>query len=104
MSDVERVTVVIDKDLEDIVPGYLVNRQKDLAVISKALQEKDFQTIQTSGHRMKGSGSGYGFDCISEIGRDLEIAAKEHNSGQIAGLVADLATYIESVDIEYEEV
>ncbi|MEG3640047.1 Hpt domain-containing protein [Magnetococcus sp. PR-3] len=96
------IKVVIDEDLEDIVPGYLENRQKDIKDLHKCLQEDDFDNASILGHRMKGSGAGYGFDQITEIGRGIETSAKSSNKDGIASGLAELIDYLERVEISYE--
>jgi len=76
-------TVTVDEDLQDLIPGYLENRRKDAEELQKALARSDFEVIRVLGHKMKGSGGGYGFDEISEIGRALEDAAKQSQAGKI---------------------
>ena len=70
-----KVTVYVDRDLEEIVPGFLENRRKDAAALAAALQGHDLKTVRVLGHRMKGDGGGYGFQEISRIGDVLEQAA-----------------------------
>lgn len=103
MGDVEREIVIIDQELEDIVPGYLKNRQKDLALLPQALEAKDFSTILTLGHRMKGSGSGYGFNEITDIGKNMEEAAKGSDVERVASLITELTDYLNRIDIVFEE-
>ena len=69
------ITVHIDPDLEDIVPGFLENRRRDVQTLETALHQNDLKTIHVIGHRMKGDGGGYGFDAISMLGAALEQAA-----------------------------
>jgi HPt (histidine-containing phosphotransfer) domain-containing protein len=99
----DRISIVIDRDLESIMPGYMANRQKDLLQIPKALQDSDFISIQTIGHRMKGSGAGYGLTEVTEIGRVMEKAAKAQDGEQITKLAAKLAAYLQCIDIVYKE-
>ncbi|MBF0446363.1 MAG: Hpt domain-containing protein [Magnetococcales bacterium] len=103
MVEPDRISVIIDRDLELIMPGYLANRQNDLLQISKALQDGDFISIQTIGHRMKGSGSGYGLDEITELGREMEVLAKAHNKEDITKLATKLANYLQRIDIVFKE-
>src|SRR5215211_923719 len=70
-----RVTVSIDPDLEELVPGFLENRRSDVAALERAARSKDVRTVRLLGHRMKGDGGGYGFEEISKIGDALEQAA-----------------------------
>src|SRR3989338_3055895 len=79
----EKIIVHIDPDLKELVPGFLQHRRNDITAIQEALKQNDFENIRILGHSMKGSGAGYWFDTISEIGKSVEQAAKEKNSEEI---------------------
>jgi DNA-binding NtrC family response regulator len=96
------VRVQIPRELEDMIPGYLSNRRRDVLTISEALEKSDVDAIRVIGHGMKGSGAGYGFARITEIGGDLERAAKEANLVEIQNLRRVLAEYVERVEVVYE--
>lgn len=97
----ERIPVTIDRDLEDIVPGYLENRRKELPELQNALDRGDFDTLRILGHRMKGSGAGYGFDRVTEIGRHIEEAAKNQVGPIIQTQIEELSSYLERVEVTY---
>lgn len=97
----EKIVVHIDEDLAEIAPGYLENRIKDLEELPRALAEGNFQTLRVLGHRMKGSGAGYGFDGISEIGRAIEDAAKVEDGVGVERGIADLAAYLQRLEVVY---
>ncbi|MBF0623508.1 MAG: Hpt domain-containing protein [Magnetococcales bacterium] len=101
-SGPDKVVVRIDHDLEEIVPGYLKNRWNDVEAMRNALKQGDFESLRVLGHRMKGSGAGYGFDAITEIGRGVENAAKTSQAGEIAQGIQDLVAYLERVEVVYE--
>lgn len=61
-----------------------------------------YETIRILGHSMKGSGGGFGFDTITDIGIDLENAAMEKDSQGVIRLVNQLEDYMENVEIIYE--
>ncbi len=98
----ERNTVRIDPELEDLIPGYLENRHKDINSIREALGKGDYDVVQRLGHSMKGSGGGYGFDDITNIGKFLEQAAKDRDSEGIRKFVSELKTYLDYVEVGYE--
>ena len=98
----DQIIVKIDRDLEDIVPGFLANREKDLPILQQALAQQEFKTIQTLGHRMKGDGGGYGFDRITEIGGKLELAAGALNHQAIEKHLAELEDFLTRLRIVYE--
>ncbi|MEO5345630.1 MAG: Hpt domain-containing protein [Magnetococcus sp. YQC-9] len=99
MSMPERIVVRIDADLAEIAPGYLANRRKDLELLPQALASGDFAQLRTLGHRMKGSGAGYGFDGISKIGRAIEEAAKQENHLGVEAGIAALAAYLDRLEV-----
>ncbi|HEY3130229.1 MAG TPA: Hpt domain-containing protein [Acidobacteriota bacterium] len=97
----EKITVRVDAELQSIVPGFLKNRQKDLISIREALKRADFQRISVLGHCMKGSGGGYGFDGITEIGGSLERAANEQNTNEVQRQIECLGIYLERIEVVY---
>lgn len=95
--------VYIDQDLEILIPGYLENREEDIEKIKGLISEQNFDKIRVIGHSMKGSGGGYGFDYITEIGREIETAAGNKKISKIEESVNDLEKYLNEVEIEYIE-
>jgi HPt (histidine-containing phosphotransfer) domain-containing protein len=96
-----KVTVYIDPDLAEIIPGFLGNRRRDVQFLQTALQQNDFNTIRVLGHRMKGDGGGYGFDAISTIGEALELAAVRQDRQAIEQRTSELDDYLTRLDVVY---
>lgn len=99
----ERIAVTIDADLEEIVPGFLENRRKDVATLQTAVDANDLKTIRLLGHRMKGDGGGYGFDAISAIGDKLEQAAIREDRTVMTQQIAALADFLARVEVVYRK-
>jgi len=97
-----KIVVHINPDLKDLIPGYFANRHKDIHAMREALAQGDYETIRVLGHSMKGSGGGYGFDTITEIGGSLEQAARNREPDAIRRWVDELLTYLERVQIIYD--
>lgn len=95
------VTVYIDNSLEHMVPSFLEHRQEDVSTITQALQDNEYERIRISGHNMRGSGSAFGFDGISDIGRSLESAARAEDTAEIRCLIDQLISYLGQVQIVY---
>jgi HPt (histidine-containing phosphotransfer) domain-containing protein len=98
----EKIIVPVDAELEDLIPGFLENRRKDIETLQQAAANSDYETIRKTGHTMKGTGGGYGFDAITDIGRSLEQAATEKNIAEIKRLLSEFARYLEQVEVVYE--
>ena len=97
----EKITVRVDSSIEDLIPIFLKGRQKDIKEILHALEQGDFETVLFSGHNMKGSGGGYGFDYITEIGFKLELAAKARDVEEIRRQVCEIINYLDKIEIIY---
>lgn len=98
----EKIVVQVDADLKDLIPGYLQNRRQDVGAILQALENQDFETIRILGHTMKGTGGGYGFDAITEMGRALETAAKDKKAQAIQQGTAALLDYLQAVEVVFQ--
>jgi HPt (histidine-containing phosphotransfer) domain-containing protein len=97
----EKIVVNVDSDIEDLIPGFLENRQQDIKSIYDALEKEDYETIRILGHSMKGAGGGYGFDEITDIGRSIEESAEGKNQEEIKKWVINLSNYLDRVEIVY---
>ncbi len=100
----DKIIVHIDIDLEDLVPGFLENRQKDLEMLEKVIQENDFESLRSIGHNLKGVGGGYGFLEITEIGAAIEESAKAANLEVASENIKKLSYYLSHIEVIYEEV
>ncbi|MBU0664627.1 MAG: Hpt domain-containing protein [Proteobacteria bacterium] len=98
----DTIIVIVDEDLDDIVPIFLANRQKDIITIQDAVAKGDYETISILGHGMKGVGASYGFEPVTDLGIRLEQGAKEGDAAKISQAVSELAAYLARVEVRYE--
>ena len=97
----ERTTVVyVDEDLADLIPEFLENRRRDVEQITQLVQEGKHEELTRLGHMMKGSGGGYGFTEISEIGQGIEEAGTRGDLQAITTLCERLAAYLAAVTVK----
>lgn len=64
------------QEMEQLKGYYVGNLEECFTNFQKAIKNKDFTEIGFIGHSMKGSGASYGFQEISELGSEMEEAAK----------------------------
>jgi HPt (histidine-containing phosphotransfer) domain-containing protein len=98
----EEYEVKVSRQLEDLVPGFLENRRKDLELLRAAIAVRDFTALSQIGHRLKGVGRSYGFDQISIMGEKIEAAAKEADGHLLVRLIDDYGHYVRQVKVTYE--
>ena len=96
-----RITVIVDEDLSDLVPGFLLRKRGELEAIRDGATPRDYVAVGRTAHRIKGEGGAYGFDRMSEVGRELEDAAKAHDDGSITVLAGGLLEFLDRVEIVF---
>jgi PAS domain S-box-containing protein len=77
------------------IPAYLQSCRDSVIGILDSLERIDFETATILGHNMKGSGSAYGFQRITEIGSALEAAAKRADAEGSRRWVLELSNFLD---------
>lgn len=98
----DRYKVKVAKDLEDLIPVFLGNRNKELDALRVALAAADFEQLRQLGHRMRGVGNSYGFERVSLIGKRIEDGARSGDKALLEAQIADYGDYLAKVQIAYE--
>jgi len=100
--DEQSILITVDRDLEDLIPGFMARRHEDVGKLRGALEAGDAETLRVIGHSMKGTGGGYGFDGLSEIGAAIESAAKAGDLERARDGLARLENYLARVRVRFE--
>lgn len=95
--------VTVDAMLEPIMDRYLELRLEELAQTEDAIAAEDGETVRMLGHRLKGTGTSYGFERLTELGAAIEIAGREGRFADAAELAAEVRAYVENVEVVFEE-
>jgi HPt (histidine-containing phosphotransfer) domain-containing protein len=98
----EPITVVVAKDLEDLVPNFMKNRSKELHTLRATLAAGDFDQLRQLGHRMRGVGNSYGFEKVSALGKQIEDGARSGDRAGLEASIAGYADYLAKVEVAYE--
>ena len=96
----ERIRVTVESWLKPVIPAYLEKRKADVAHLRLALEQGDFASVRTLGHQMAGSGAGYGFTEITEIGATLEESALAADATRIRQEIGKLDQFLNNVVAE----
>lgn len=96
------VVVQVDASFEPLVPKFMTNRKKEIATMTEALAQHDFETVRKVAHGMKGVSGSYGFHAMTTVAARLEQAAKAAEEGSIHNDLTALASYLERIEIVYE--
>jgi HPt (histidine-containing phosphotransfer) domain-containing protein len=83
-------------DVSDLLPQYFGLCRRDLEDLRIACHGGDFVRARRLGHNLKGSGGAYGFPEITQIGADIETAAKANDPTGIREGTEKLSTFLET--------
>lgn len=93
--------IYIDLDLKDIVPIFFETREEEISLLEEYYKEKDALNIMKLAHKIKGSGTSFGFDDLNVIGNKLEEAAKQNDFDKVKISIEELKNYISNLEIYY---
>ena len=93
------IPVSVDSDLVELIPDFLQSIRDEIPRLSMLLDESNYADIQRIGHSLKGVGGGYGFQRITDLGAQIEQAARSSQHDGIELGIADLRDYLARVQI-----
>ena len=82
-----------------LVEEYLERCRSGLPLLEAAVCQNQHEQTRILGHRMKGTGTPYGFSRLTEIGGRIEQAAADQDSSALREHIAELADYLSCVEI-----
>ncbi|MFH0998799.1 MAG: ATP-binding protein [Pseudomonadota bacterium] len=93
------IPISVDPDLEALIPDFLQSIRSETLHLTELLREGNYADIQRIGHSLKGVGGGYGFQRITDLGAQIEQAARSSRHDGIELGIADLRDYLARVQI-----
>lgn len=88
-----------DPNLIDFLNGFQENRKKEIAVLKRLLEEKDFDGMRKMGHNWKGFSRPYGYIALETLGKMLEAAALQNDLSQCQSLFQQFVNYINEKEV-----
>jgi HPt (histidine-containing phosphotransfer) domain-containing protein len=101
-ADMRVIIVTVKKELAALIPRFLDNRKLDISSMKTALESNELGAIKSIGHKLKGSGGGYGFDALSALGANIEMAANDGDVEMLRTLLAEYEDYMRRVEVRWE--
>jgi CheY-like chemotaxis protein len=93
----QRVTV--PDEVKDLAPLFLRRQRHALANLRTALSSCDFENVRVFAHNLKGNGKSYGFPELSVLGGQMEMAAREQDSGVVSSVFGKISEYLNTVEV-----
>ncbi|WP_419785848.1 Hpt domain-containing protein [Pseudodesulfovibrio sp.] len=95
--------VIVDRDLKPIMPRFFELQRQGLDELARAVAEGNAETARLVGHRMKGTGTSYGFPGLTDSGAAIENAAQKGDLAEAGRLGRAVAEFLDGVTVVYEE-
>ncbi|MGP0073010.1 MAG: ATP-binding protein [Bryobacteraceae bacterium] len=86
--------IAVSEQVAALVPQYLASKAKQIEEARASLDSRDFGPIRRFGHNLKGTGRGYGFPPMEEMGKEIERAAAEADASRIASQLDALHQFV----------
>lgn len=99
-TDANEYLVTMDPEIQEIIPGYVETKKQEASSLDESLSKNDFESLRIFGHSMKGSGAGYGFPRLTEIGAEMEVASKAKDREKLGKNIRDLKLYLERLKLQ----
>lgn len=86
--------VEVDPDIADLTAMFLQAKRAELRGHYDTLARGDFATLRMIGHNLAGSGGGYGFPRLSQLGTTLSMAARAGDAEAVRATLRELNRYL----------
>ncbi|MCH8013159.1 MAG: hypothetical protein IIA61_14670 [Candidatus Marinimicrobia bacterium] len=90
-----------DPEFQELIRSYLDYLMDSLVKFKVNCVERNYSKIQKFAHNLKGSGGGYGFDDLTQLGNDISSTAKREDANKLDSLVKELEDLIMKKRAEY---
>lgn len=79
-----------DPEFQELIRKYLDYLNVSLPELKNNIAQEEYYNIRRYGHNLIGSGGGYGFDDLTELGRNINLSAHEENQKKLKELFEEL--------------
>ena len=93
------IRVHVHPALREVAPEFLARAKGQAADIGAALDSGDLERVSAITHQLAGAGTTFAMPLVSELGFDLERAAKRGDVERVRVGLARLTDYLSKVEI-----
>lgn len=90
------------EEMSQLKKTYVEDLWERHEALRRAYDAGNFREMEFIGHGLKGSGSSYGFERVTELGAQIEVAAQEQDGKKLRRLLDQLKIFLESISGEQE--
>jgi two-component system cell cycle response regulator DivK len=98
-----RLVLVRSPTVVALLPKFVSHRERDIVTVRDAIIRRDFATIATIGHNLRGSAESYGFPQLSAFGERLEAAAHRRDARRVDLVLEGLEACVRRIRVDIGE-
>jgi HPt (histidine-containing phosphotransfer) domain-containing protein len=83
-----------DPEFQVLISDYLDYLKSSLPSVKENIDSGNFEDIRKFGHNLKGTGTGYGYENFSKMGKTIEQAAIDEKSDSLTELLERFDTMV----------
>jgi CheY-like chemotaxis protein len=99
-GDASEIRVSVPDFVRQLAPEFLRRQRCALFSAWTALKNGEFDAVQSFAHNMKGCGKSFGFPRLTDLGREIESAARDRDAEALRARFDELRDYLNAVEIE----
>lgn len=88
-----------DPEFLPIRQAYLADLRTKAPEMLTAAKNRAYESVRSFGHNLKGNGTSYGFQSISELGADIEQAAIKQDQETLLDRLPRLIDFLDTVTL-----
>lgn len=96
------IDVRVDQRIAELLPRFFEACRRECGELRRAADAGGWAAAGNIGHSLRGAGGGYGFDEVTQIGRDVEAAARRQDAAGLSSLASRLEDYLARVRPVFE--
>ncbi|MEL6869569.1 MAG: Hpt domain-containing protein [Pseudomonadota bacterium] len=91
--------VVDNEEDQHLVARYLERKASQVSFLRQCVAEENYDELSRTGHKLVGSGAAYGLPRITELGRELHVAASKLEHADCINIIDRLADFVSRVSV-----
>lgn len=94
--------VEVESELAELLPNFIKKRRQDLITLKEKVAQSEFTEIKKMGHDLRGVTGAFGYYFLTEIGKEIEVAALAKDTTKLNQLVQQYETLMQNYKIKIE--
>lgn len=96
-----KTIVEIESMLEELIPNYLNNRNKEVEEMKSLYGKGDLNSLGKLAHKIAGNSGSYGFHEMGSYAKEIENLCTSGSQAGVSDLITNIESYLANIEIKY---